>query len=43
MLDVDVNIVPQPEKGSGKRLALALNGDILEASIAQHEYWLSRN
>ena len=36
-----LSIVPQPEKkGSG---ALTLNEDILGASVAEHEYWLSRN
>ena len=39
-----LNIVSRPEKiGCGKRLALALKEDILEASIAHREYWLSRN
>ena len=39
-----LSIVPQPgKKGSGKSLALALHEDVLEASIAQHEYCLSRN
>ena len=39
-----LSIVPRPEeKGSGKRVALALNENILEAVIVQYKLWLSRN